>query len=327
MRCINKFFTVIVLICIQSFVLCGCNSKTYSMAYERDNEFAGYNLMNAQTEYTVESFASDLCIAPANINTNSVDMSQAGAAGLFDLKKCDTLYAKNVNAQMHPASLTKIMTALVALKNSSSDLMLTATDNVVVTESGAQLCGIKPGDRMTLEQALHILLIYSANDVAIMIAEGVAGSEEAFCDMMNRQALELGATNSHFSNSNGLTADEHYTSPYDMYLILNEALKYELFNEIIHMNNYETIYYDSNGAEKKFSCESTNLYLKGTYSMPDGITVIGGKTGTTSAAGHCLILYNKDTLGNPYISVIMNSESRDVLYSEMTNLLMQINQK
>ena len=89
------------------------------------------------------------------------------------------LYAQNVYETMHPASLTKIMTALVALKYGSMDQVLTASDNVRISESGAQLCGIKPGDSMTLSQALHILLIYSANDVGALIAEGVAGDVAA----------------------------------------------------------------------------------------------------------------------------------------------------
>lgn len=307
-------------------MLSGCGKQNYDLAYARTNQFAGYNLVNPSLDYTMDGFAKKLCVVTGNVNEKKIDMSKAGAAGLFDLKNLNVIYAKNPNAQMHPASLTKVMTALVALKYSSPDQLLTASSNVLITESGAQLCGLKPGDRMTLDQALHILLINSANDVAVMIAEGIAGSEEEFCNLMNQEALEIGATNSHFSNANGLTADEHYVTPYDMYLIFNEALKYELFNEIIHMNTYDTTYYDANGSEKSFSCETTNLYLKGHYEIPSNITVIGGKTGTTNAAGHCLILYNKDASGNPFISVIMNSDSRDILYSEMTELLMQINQ-
>ena len=80
-------------------------------------------------------------------------------------------YAKNVHEVLYPASLTKVLTALVALKNGNRDDVLTASSNVIITESGAQLCGLKPGDTMTLDQALRILLLYSANDVAIMIAE------------------------------------------------------------------------------------------------------------------------------------------------------------
>ena len=89
----------------------------------------------------------------------SVDMTQASAAVLFDVNNREVLYSKNAHERLYPASLTKVMTALVALKNASLDTVLTATDSVKINESGAQLCGLKSGDTMTLDQALHILLM------------------------------------------------------------------------------------------------------------------------------------------------------------------------
>ena len=134
------------------------------------------------------------------------------------------------------------MTALVAMENGSGDMLLTASENVTKLESGAQTCGIKEGDQMTLNQALHLLLINSANDAAVLIAEGIAGSIEGFSEMMNAEALNLGATNTHFVNPHGLSDDNHYTTVYDMYLITNAAIQYDRFNEIIHMKEYQTVY-------------------------------------------------------------------------------------
>ena len=186
---------------------------------------------------------------------------------------------------------------------------------------GPRLFGVKKGDTMTLDQALHISLINSANDVSVMIAEGIGGSVDNFVEMMNEEALRLGATNTHFTNPHGLSADNHYTTSYDLYLIFNEAIKYELFNEIIHMTSYSTTYYDKDMEPKEFSCNTLNWFLRGDYEAPENITVVGGKTGTTNAAGHCLVLLSKDTSGNRYISVILRSESRDVLYSQMSDML------
>ena len=178
---------------------------------------------------------------------------------------------------------------------------------------------------MTLDQALHILLLYSANDVAVLIAEGVAGSVEEFVTLMNEEAMDIGATNCHFTNPNGLTEEGHYVTTYDLYLIFQEALKYDLFNEIIQMTSYNTVYKDSNGNEKSIEMETTNLFLKGVYDMPANVTVIGGKTGTTNAAGHCLILLSRSSNGTPYISVIMKDTSKDELYTDMSTLLGSIN--
>jgi D-alanyl-D-alanine carboxypeptidase len=213
------------------------------------------------------------------------------------------------------------MTALVALKYGSTDQMLTASENVIITESGAQLCGLKPGDQMTLDQALHILLLYSANDVAILIAEGVAGSVDEFVELMNEEAASIGATNCNFTNPNGLTDEDHYVTAYDLYLIFQEALQYDLFNQIIQMTSYSTVYTDADGNEKSLEMDTTNQYLKGVYEAPAGVTVIGGKTGTTNAAGHCLILLSRSSNGTPYISVIMKDGSREELYTDMTALL------
>lgn len=142
--------------------------------------------------------------------------------------------------------------------------------------------------------------------------------------MMNQEALELGATNSHFVNPHGLPDDNHYTTVYDMYLIMNEAIKYQLFNEIIQMDSYSTVYYDKNGVEKEISVNNSNAYIRGDIQAPGGITVLGGKTGTTNAAGNCLVLVSRDSSSNPYISIIMRSEGRDALYEQMTDLLEEI---
>ena len=177
---------------------------------------------------------------------------------------------------------------------------------------------------MTLDQALHLLLIYSANDVAVMIADNIGGSVDKFVEMMNKEALAIGATGSHFANPHGLSADEHYVTPYDMYLMFNAAMQYKEFQQIINLPTYTTSYTDKDGTAVKVDIHSTNLYLKGDKDAPTNITVIGGKTGTTNAAGHCLILYAQDKSGNPYISVVMRAENSDTLYDEMTALLNKI---
>ena len=270
------------------------------------------------------TFASDLCVADSDINNSDSSITENVSAGLFDLNNKETLFAQNVNEKVMPASLTKVMTAYVALKYGSLEQVLVATSDVYVTESGAQKIGLKEGDRMTLDQALHILLIYSANDVANLIAINIGGSVDEFVALMNKEAKAIGATNSHFENPHGLTSSEHYVTAYDMYLIFNAAMQFDTFSEIINMNTYNTSYLDSTGASKDVDISNTNAYLTGSKSAPNGITVIGGKTGTTNAAGHCLILLAKDSDGNPYIAVIMRDTDGDLLYNDMTRLLSEI---
>lgn len=330
MKCTNRRLklNIAAIMLILTVTITGCGSSKYDMPYTMGNDVSSYQLLNITNQETLEPFAADLCVVSKDIKTAGVDLSEAGTAALFNLKTLDTIYAKNVNLQVNPASLTKVLTALVAIKYGSPDQMLTASENVLITEPGAQLCGIKPGDQMTLDQALHILLIYSANDVAVMIAEGVSasvnggsGSVEDFVALMNAEAAQLGATNCNFTNPNGLTEDGHYVTTYDLYLIFQEALKYDLFNRIIQMTSYNTVYTDVNGNEKSLEVNTTNLYLRGTYEMPANINVIGGKTGTTNAAGHCLMLLSRSSDGTPYISIIMKETSGENLYADMTKLL------
>lgn len=322
MKCTSKRYVCLILInSILAVSLCGCGNKNLALSYQRADT------QNALSkDQLADPFASDLCVISGDYleNTN-VSMEEESAAGLFDVNHNKVLYAKNIHERLNPASLTKIMTALVAIKYGNTEDMIVCSENVKITEPGATLCGLKAGDKLTLNQALHALLINSANDAAIAIAEHIGGSVEGFTAMMNEEAILLGATSSHFVNPHGLTANEHYVTAYDMYLIMNAAMQYELFNEIIHMNDYTTVYYSSDDSEKEMSFKSTNLFFRGDYNAPDKITVIGGKTGTTNAAGNCLILLTKDTGGNPYISVILRASKRTLMYEEMIDLLEEIN--
>lgn len=142
--------------------------------------------------------------------------------------------------------------------------------------------------------------------------------------MMNEEAARIGATNSHFVNPHGLHDEEHYTTVYDMYLIFQEALQYEEFKQIIAMDSYTTVYTNAEGTPCEDTVRSTIQYQTGNYTAPDNITVLGGKTGTTNAAGNCLILLVKDTSGNQYIAVIMRARERGVLYEKMNSLLKEI---
>lgn len=324
MKCTNRKKQLCAVLLAVAFLLNGCGQIKYDFAYDPDYGVSPFQITNLTKEYKTSSFAQDLCVVSQDVSSGDADLESAGAAGLFSVENTTVYAAKNAHTRMNPASLTKIMTALVAVKNGSLDQVLTATEQTKITESGAQVCGIKPGDTMTMDQALHILLLYSANDVAMMIAENVAGSVEGFVEMMNQEAKRLGATNTHFMNPHGLTEENHYTTAYDLYLIFHEAIRYESITQIMHMSNYETVYKDGSGKDKELSVRTTNLYLRGDAPVPERITVMGGKTGTTQAAGHCLILLSRDTSGNSFISVILREPTQDDLYTDMSGLLNEI---
>ena len=329
MKCTSrKRITGIFCMCLVfSCIFTGCGNLSYDMAYEADFNVSSFNVLSKADTRAAEPFAANLCVVPDDVTDivgSDEYLGQATAAALFSLNDNRVLYAENVNLQRNPASLTKVMTALVALKYGSLDQVLTATNAVNIAESGATLAGLKVGDTMTLDQALRMMLVYSANDVAMLVAEGVGGTVDNFINMMNEEAHQLGATNTNFTNPHGLTSDKHLTTAYDMYLIFNEAIKYETFTEIIQMTSYQTTYSDSRGNPKEFNKQSSNGFHRGSYQAPSNVTVIGGKTGTTSAAGHCLMLLVRDVSGAPYIAIILGEPSSDVLYPAMIELLSEI---
>ena len=193
--------------------------------------------------------------------------------------------------------------------------------NAVDREPGESICDLKEGDQLTLEDLLIGLLLQSGNDTAVAIAEHIGGTEEAFVEMMNQEAARLMATDTHYVTPHGMHDDDHYTTAYDLYLIFNEAIKQEKFLELIQMDSYTAHITHADGTEEEADWEASNLYAKGEAKLPESVTIIGGKTGTTDKAGNCLILLSEDEAGNRYVSVVMGADSKDHLYTDMTTLL------
>ena len=314
---------ILVLLCLILCIFIGLkyvNRDAHRAAdYEKENYNAAY--------HQEDLFASDLCIVKASEEIGISSISPVKSFALFDVNESNTSYAYKVHDKIYPASTTKILTALVAMENADLSDIVTVSKNASSTSFAwdEQTCGIKEGDELTLEDLLYGLLLYSGNDTAVAIAEHVGGSIDDFADMMNDKAKELMATNSHFVNPSGLYDDNHYTTAYDLYLIFNECMKYEKFVQIINTDSYTAKVGRADTAEKtELTWEPTNYYALGKAESPDHVNVIGGKTGTLKAAGNCLILMAEDTNENPYISIVMGADSKDLLYQDMTNLLNEI---
>ncbi len=279
-----------------------------------------------QTDVTsgkAEPFAHDLCVVSDDTSDQDGTVT-AEAAAVFDLTDKTVLFAKNPFERLYPASITKTMTALIALKYGNLKDEITVTKDAVITEPGASLCGIKPGDKLTLEQLLYGLILPSGNDAGAAIAVHMAGGVDPFAEMMNEEAARIGATGSHFVNPHGLSDENHYTTAYDLYLIFHEALKYPEFRKIIGTTQYTASYQDQTGSPVTSTWKATNWYMTGERQMPDGLTVLGGKTGTTQAAGSCLIMGCSDSSDREYITVVLKAPNHVGLYDNMTNVLNKI---
>lgn len=325
MKGTNKRKILIPILILGCITLTGCTDRTdVENAYNLYNTTDTY-IENAQSQSNtkVSMLAEDLCVGGTqNTESEYVISECAESAAVFSVNSGEITYSQNIYEKCYPASTTKILTAYLALKYGDPDEVLTVSEDAMAAlDSGSSVCGLQAGDQITLGEALYGLMLCSGNDAANVIAEGISGSMTEFAGLMNEEALALGATQSHFVNPSGLPDEDHYTTAYDLYLIFNEAVKNETFVDIISTKSHDTSYLDANGATIEKTWNNTNGYLTGAYKEPEGITVIGGKTGTTKDAGYCLVLYSKNTSDNPLISVVLKGNSKGDLYKIMTQML------
>lgn len=291
-------------------------------AYDVCDTSAKYGITENGASQSAEFFARDLVVTEdENLGLEKTTERVAEAAGVFLTSKKEAVYKKNIFEKLYPASTTKILTAYVALKNGNLDDVVTVSANAANQASDSSVCELKEGDKITLRDLLYGLMLRSGNDAAVAIAEHISGSSEEFVVLMNAEAKALGATGSHFVTPNGLHDEEHYSTVYDMYLFMNAAVKNETFLEIIKSSHYTTNYTDAAGNPVTKEWDSTNKYLMGTEPMPEGVTVIGGKTGTTGEAKYCLVQYNENTAKEPVISIVLKADSRDNMYLLMSEML------
>lgn len=297
--------------------------SSYQEPFHASEEFVSSTVTGNQQR--ADTFAGDLCVVEGDVPLDSVSLESGQEGLLLNLNDREVMFSQGAFTRVYPASITKIMTAMLALRKGNLDETVTITQENVTLEEGSQVCGFQAGDRVTMDQLLHCLLVYSGNDAASAIAEYVGGSTETFVDMMNRYAAQLGCTGTHFSNPHGLQDENHYTTPYDIYLMLKEALKYPEFTEITQMSSYTLDYTKADGSQMITYLEATDHYLTGEANAPKDVTILGGKTGTTSLAGNCLALLSQNAYGNPYVSIVMGADSKEKLYQQMSSLLEHIN--
>ena len=231
-----------------------------------------------------------------------------GAEGaiLMDADTGTILYAKNIHEHLYPASITKLMTGLLAYENLDMDEMVEFSETAVYSiEFGSSSIGIDPGEALTVEQSLYSLFVASANEVAAGLAEKMGGSLDKFPDMMNRRAKSLGCNDTHFMNAHGLFNEEHYTSAYDMALIAREFFSHE---ELAKIANAPTYFMESSDRQpEEFTLFNKHKLINGEIEY-EGI--IGGKTGFVEMSRQTLVTCAERD-GMRLICVILREESPD----------------
>lgn len=318
MKCTNKKKAgLLCFCCIAAIFMNSCGTEQAVL----DHPYSLYD--ETGTAYTTGSlFAENLCVTDKiDFGTDQVQSSVAEAAGVFNTSTKEVTYSQHLFKKMYPASTTKILTAYIILKNCNLEDNVTVSKEAVANMAGSSVCGIAEGDTLTVKDLLYGLMLVSGNDAANALAEHYSGSVEAFAQEMNREAKALGATGSHFVNANGLPDEKHYTTVYDMYLIFQAAVQLPDFITIISSPSYDVSYTNGAGETVSKTWKNTNKYLNDEVKAPEGIKVVGGKTGTTNAAGYCLVLLSENQKGENIISIVFKADGRSDLYLLMNEIL------
>ncbi len=233
---------------------------------------------------------------------------------LMDLDSGKILYSKNANTRMYPASTTKIMTAILTIENCQLTDTAVASHNAIYSvPSGYTHASIQEGEELTIEQLLNVLLIPSANEAASILAEHIAGSVEAFADMMNEKAVEIGCKDTHFVNPNGVHDENHYSTAYDLALIGKYAMQYDVFRDIASKTSCSLPATDKYPREDRLF-NTTNDLLKENHSRAANNYYYpyasAGKTGYTDAAQNCIVATaKKDDIS--LLAVVLHGERTD----------------
>ena len=230
------------------------------------------------------------------------------AALLYDLNSDTLVFAQDIDQQLYPASLTKVMTCLLTLEMEDDlDTVVTVTKaGLKGQEPGGSNVALKVDEQMTVRDLLYCLMVKSGNDAASVLAVHNSGSIEAFVEVMNRRAAELGCTGTHFMNPHGLHHDEHYTTARDMARIVREAMQYPIFEEIFTTKEYTV---PATNLSEARELKTTNFLIRSNgYPIVTDSRVLGGKTGNTSKAGRCLVALSEKE-GMRLISVVLGAKA------------------
>lgn len=310
-RVLSAFLLICILVGLFAFPVSAAQAETGTETVTESSELP---------EETAAPWADD----PSGYRENLLAGAPTYEAGcetalLLELNSGIVVYAKNAESRVYPASLTKIMTCMVALEYAGKDLdkMVTVSEAALagIAEAGGEV-RLQAGERLTLRDLLYYLMVSSTNEAGNVIAEYVAGDIPSFVSLMNKTAAELGCTETHFANTHGLHDAGHYTTARDLSVITRKALTYATFREISNTAEYTvpatnlsnertlttTNYLILNNG-KNYLADNGNYY---SYYLPEAS---GIKTGYTSAAGRCVV--SRATDGNmDLLCIIMGAQTR-----------------
>ena len=337
----RSVIALLLTVAILATVLCGCgdskeatelmgsyaasdNVINYDVGAMQDASFAPMLSQWFICDITEDMMDRDYVFDPENPKLDKC------AAFVINRSTNELLFGYNMLKELYPASITKLLTTLVVLRE--CDLKETVTiDSEVAAMKRGSVAELNEGDVLTVYNLLVLLLTSSANNAAMALARYVAGTEEEFVEKMNRVMDDLGVNSTNFLNASGLHLAKHMTTAYDMYIVYQECTMSREFRDIMKLTEGEYDYTNAKGERGLRPYFTTNCFKASkerektknskTYPLPEGFKVLGGKTGTTDYAGYCLILHVADSEGTEYIVGAFHCATEEKLYTKLYDLI------
>ena len=298
-------------------------SRSFNNPYTQDVDISGD--MKGLATTALPGYSSKYAVIPNKEEINADAFKDSTYATIMvnnETKEC--IVAHNVHERIYPASMTKLLTGIVVCDAIEAgeiqmDEVIELDHNITFDDSDAVQSALTAGCKISVRNLLTALMLSSYNDYAIVLAERISGSVEKFAERMNEKARSIGATNTHFTNPHGLDDLDHYTTAYDMYLIVNCAAECELLHEIDGYKDYTYTWEDAAGNTWDDTASATNHFISESGTLPSNISIQAWKTGTTTGAGNCLTMQVKIN-DVSYTMMVSDMISKDDLYEKYGKL-------
>lgn len=332
MKCINKkrqklllvalAFIIIVLVTVMGIILFG-KQKGLKDAQPYNKSIRAFSTSAKEDALVSPGISSTLCVGEDNTQMEGIQSVQDEIGGFFSLTDRTIPFSNHLYDRVSPGKITQLMTALLAAEhlNLDEDTVIEQEDRVY--GKGAKTCGLAEGDRIVVKQLLNAVLVSSAEDACQTLARLTSGSQDSFVTLMNEKAQELGMTNTHFVNTTGYSSEDQYTTVYDIYLLLNEFLKYPDLLNSMSLPDYTITYTNGKNEQKQKWLDSDNPFVTEKITVPKNVTVLGGKALTSNSSNYAALL-TQNNYGEFYVSIIF-TEKESTMIDRISEMLEQTN--
>lgn len=316
-------FGLLLLVTLGGLVLF-MSSKVLGEPVPYDRSSRTFLAASRESSMSVEGMAAGLCVGDSQTSMDGITSQEGELAALFDVKDGEILFSNGLYEKTSPGKLTQLMTALVAWENMDMDTEVTVEQEDFAYGKGSRTCGLAVGNVVPARQLLNAILVYSAQDASLVLSRACSGSRESFVEAMNNKAVELGMTNTHFTNVTGAEDEEQYTTVYDVYLLLDAFLDEPELTNAMGLTDYTMDYSKANGDSKQQWLDNDNLYVTGVAPAPKDVTVLGGKMSVSSDQDYGALLV-QNNYGDAFMAVVLKTDSQVHLYERLQQMLENIN--